>query len=575
MTPIAKLPEEIRGLAQRYRGAMLTVILLSAMLNLLILAGSLYMMLVYDSVLPSHSLASLFGLFVLLLIVYAFQGTFDAMRSRMLGDIAAGFDRSLSRRVQRAMSDASLGGIKLGDGLSPMRDLESVRSFLAGPGPAILIDLPWMLLFFGALMLLHVWIGVTALVGGALLVGLTVITNRVTKAPTERLAQVGAFRGQLAEKNLHHVEMLTAMGMRGRMLDRWEQLNGYYLSAQQSIARSVTTMGGMSKIGRMFLQSLILTVGAILVIDGKASGGVIFASSILSARALAPVDQAIGNWRTLAAARLGIARLADLLARVPEEQPIHTVLPKPSRALSVEQLFVTVPGTQQVVVAGVDFTLRAGDGLAILGPSAAGKSSLARALLGLWPAARGAIRLDGATLDQWRSDALGESIGYLPQSVELLSGSVAENIGRFDPDLSSGKIIAAAQAAGVHEMIVALPQGYETQVGQEGRNLSGGQQQRIALARALYGDPFLVLLDEPNSNLDAEGDAALSRAIKFIRARGGIAILIAHRPSALTNIGHVLHLQDGRMQAFGPKDEILQKLMAVAGTSAKPVSEAA
>lgn len=555
------MPEEMRGMIRRYRSAFLTVVLLSAMLNMLIIGGSLYMMLVYDSVLPSHSLSSLFGLLGLLILVYAFQGTFDAIRSRILADIAAAFDRRLSRRVQHAMSEAALKGMRLGgDGLTPMRDLESVRSFLAGPGPATLIDLPWILFFIGILSILHFWVGLTALVGGALLVGLTLITNRVTKEPSSQLGAVSAYRGAQADANLRHVEVLTAMGMRGRMLDRWEQVNGYYLAAQNSIGRSVTTLGGISKIGRMLLQSLILTVGAILVIEGKASGGVIFASTILSGRALAPVDQAIANWRGLASARLGWLRLADLLTRVSPAPEHQTVLPKPTKDLRIEQLVVAVPGTQQIVVGGADFTLKAGDGLAIVGPSAAGKSSLARALIGLWAPVRGSVRLDGATLDQWDADTLGQSIGYLPQSVELLDGTVAENIARFEPNPSSDKVIAAAQAAGVHDMIVALPQGYETPVGQDGRSLSGGQQQRIGLARALYGDPFLVLLDEPNSNLDAEGDVALSHAILGIRARGGIVVLVAHRPAALNHINYVLVMQNGRMQAVGPRDEILQQI---------------
>lgn len=561
MAPVPKMPEEMRGHVRRYRGALLTVVMLSAVLNILVLGGSLYMMLVYDSVLPSHSLSSLFGLLILLVVTYAFQGVFDAMRSRILADIAAAFDRSLSARVQRAMSDAALRGYQLGDGLSPMRDLENLRSFLAGPGPATLIDLPWMIFFIAILTILHVWVGVTALVGGVLLVGLTVVTNRVTRKPTAQLGAVTAYRNNQAEANVRHVEVLTAMGMRGRMLDRWEQVNGYYLAAQRDIGRSVTTLGGLSKVGRMLLQSLILTVGAILVIDGKASGGVIFASSILSGRALAPVDQAIANWRSLASARVGWHRLGELLTRVAAQPEIRTVLPQPCSELTVEQLVVAAPGTQQIVVAGADFTLKAGDGVAILGPSAAGKSSLARAIIGLWPAVRGSVRLDGATLDQWDSDTLGASLGYLPQSVELLDGTVAENIARFEPNASSDKVIAAARAAGIHEMVVALPQGYETPVGQDGRNLSGGQQQRVGLARALYGDPFLVLLDEPNSNLDAEGDAALSDAIAGIRARGGIVVLIAHRPAALANINYVLVMQGGRMQAMGPRDEMLQKLM--------------
>lgn len=563
MASAVQVPEEIRGIVRRYRRAFMTVALLSAILNILVLSGSMYMMLVYDSVLPSHSLPSLFGLLILLIVVYAFQGVFDAMRSRILADVGAGFDRAMTRRVQRAMTDAAVfGGRSAGDGLAPMRDLESVRSFLSGSGPSTLIDLPWIAFFMIILLLLHVWLGVTALIGGALLVTLTLITDRVTKKPTERLSMVSAYRNAQAESNLRHAEMLTAMGMRERMLDRWQHINAYYLSAQQGIGRSVTTLGGISKIGRMLLQSVILTVGAILVIDGKASGGVIFASSILSARALAPVDQAIANWRGFASARLGWRRLCDLLNRIPPEPDMQMMLPKPTSELRVEQLVIAPPGTQRVTVQGVDFSLKAGDALAIIGPSAAGKSSLGRALIGVWRPVRGAVRLDGAALDQWPGDTLGQSIGYLPQTVELLEGSVAENIARFEPEPKSEDIIAAATAAGVHEMIVGLPQGYETPVGNDGRNLSVGQQQRIALARALYGQPFLVLLDEPNSNLDADGDAALEKAIASVRERGGIAIVIAHRPSALSNVNLVLVLRDGRVEVMGPRDEVLRKVMS-------------
>lgn len=556
------MPEEIRSIVLRYRSAFWTVALLSAMLNVLVLGGSIYMMLVYDSVLPSHSLPSLFGLLVLLIFVYAFQGVFDAMRSRLLADVANGFDRALTARVQKAMTDGALMGMRTSaDGLGPMRDLESVRSFLSGAGPSTLIDLPWILFFIVILMLLHFWTGLTALVGGALLVGLTLVTNRVTKAPMERVSMLGAYRNAQAESNLRHAEVLTAMGMRGRMLDRWQKINGYYLSAQRQIGGSITTLGNISKIGRMLLQSLILTVGAILVIYGEASGGAIFASSILSARALAPVDSAIGNWRSFASARLGWRRLCELLQRIPPESEIQTILPKPTSELRVQQLVVAPPGTQRITVQGVDFALHAGDGLAVIGPSAAGKSSLGRALIGVWRPVRGAVRLDGAALDQWSGDLLGESVGYLPQTVELLDGTVAENIARFEIEPKSEDIIAAARIAGVHDMIVSLPQGYETPVGQDGRNLSVGQQQRIGLARALYRDPFLVLLDEPNSNLDADGDTALEQAIGSVRARGGIVIVIAHRPSALTNVNLVLILRDGRMEAMGPRDEILQKLM--------------
>lgn len=556
-----QMPEEVRAIVLRYRGAFVTVALLSAVLNVLVLGGSIYMMMVYDSVLPSHSIPTLVGLLVMLVAVYAFQGTFEVMRSRILSDVANSFDNALSHRVQKAMATAALQGYRSpGGGMGPMRDLESVRSYLAGPGPATLIDMPWIVFFLAILTMLHYWLGLTALIGAAALVGLTFITNKVTAKPTVRLSAMGAYRNSMAESNLRHIETLSSLGMRARMLDRWEQVNRYYLAAQRSLGDSTATLGMVSRTGRMFLQSLILTVGALLVIDGKASGGVIFASSILSARALAPVDQAIATWRNFAAARLGWNRLCELLTRIPPEPDIHTVLPAPTREMAVQQLVVGPPATQSVTVQGVDFRLSAGDGLAIVGPSAAGKSSLARVLAGIWNPLRGHVRLDGAALDQWQSDVRGGMIGYLPQTVELLEGSVADNIARFDPEATSENVIKAAMAAGVHDLIVNLPMGYETPVGPDGASLSGGQQQRIALARALYKDPFLVLLDEPNSNLDAEGDAALEQAIGQVRARGGIVIVISHRSSALSSVSHVLFLRNGRMEAFGPRDEVLQSI---------------
>lgn len=561
MVAFRHVPEEMRVIIRRYRNAFLAVAGLSAVLNILVLGGSLYMMLIYDSVLPSHSLPTLAGLLVLLIGVYGFQGVFDGLRSRILADVAGAFDRALSPRVQRAMTDrARMGGQTKGDGLGPMRDLESVRTFLSGPGPTTLIDIPWLVFFFSILLLLHVWLGVTALIGGGLLVALTYVTERLTKQPTEQLSMIAAYRNAHAEANIHHAEVYRALGMQGRMLDRWQDINGYYLAAQRKISRSVTTLGGISKIGRMLLQSLILTVGAVLVIQGKASGGVIFASSILAARALAPVDQAIGNWRSFVSARLGWRRLCKLLEQVPERAEVRTILPRPAIGLHVEQLVVAPPGTQRITVHGVDFSLSAGDGLAIIGPSAAGKSSLARALLGIWRPVRGTVRLDGASLDQWPSDILGQHMGYLPQTVELIEGTVAENIARFDPQVTSAEVIAAAKAAGVHDMIVGLPDGYEAQVGVDGRSLSVGQQQRIALARALYRDPFLVVLDEPNSNLDAAGDAALEQAIGSVRARGGIVIVIAHRPSALAKVNLVLVLRDGRQEIMGNRDEVMARV---------------
>ncbi|RDE05308.1 type I secretion system permease/ATPase [Sphingomonas aracearum] len=547
----------------RYRTAFITVAILSAVLNVLLLGGSLYMMMVYDSVLPSHSLPTLFSLLAMIVVVYLFQGLFDGTRSRILADVGGALDRELAPEVQRVITDfARSGAQQTGDGLIPMRDLDQIRAFLAGGGPAALIDLPWIIFFLGILFLLHYWLGVTALIGAIILILLTVITDRRTRDPIAQLSQIGAVRNGMAESNVRHSEMLTALGMRNRMRDRWLEVNGVYLAANDRMSRTVGALGGISKIFRMLLQSVILTVGALLVIDGKASGGVIFASSILSGRALAPVDAAIANWRGFAQARLGWKRLNEMLLKLPDTDAVSTLLPRPRQQLAVQQLVVAPPGTQRVTVQNADFVLNAGEALGIVGPSAAGKTSLGRAVIGIWKPVRGAVRLDGATLDQWHPDTLGGFIGYLPQTVELLDGTVAENIARFDPAPDSDAVIAAADAAGVHEMLVNLPQGYDTPVGADGSQLSAGQRQRIGLARALYKDPFLVLLDEPNSNLDAAGEAALERAVVMIRQRGGIAILIAHRPSALAKVSHVCFLRDGRIEAFGPRDEVLEKITA-------------
>lgn len=551
---------ELWDVVRDYRQVFIVVLSVSAILNVLLLGGSLYMMMVYDSVLPSRSIPTLIGLAILVMIVYAFQGFFENMRAGMLADVANAVEQKLSGRVQGAISQLALAGQKLpGDGLGPMRDLENVRAFLAS-GAVGMIDLPWILFFLGVLFALHVWLGVTTLVGAVVLFSLTLITNRVMKQPAEQLSQLSAHRNGAAETNLRHVELLTALGMRNRMQQRWGRSNSAYAAAQNKLARSGAALGGLSKMLRLALQSLILTVGAILVLDDKASGGVIFASSILSARALAPVDQAIVNWKGFISARIGWLTLSEMLKRVPAPQPVSLRLPRPERRLEVEKLVVAPPGSRQMTVNGATFQLSAGDACAVIGPSGAGKSSLGRALIGAWRPARGTIRFDGASLDQWDPEHFGEWGGYLPQSVELLDGTIAQNIARFDPDATSEGVLAAAKAAAVHDLITSLPQGYETRVGTNGEALSGGQRQRIGLARALYGDPFFILLDEPNSNLDGEGEAALAAAIASVRKRGGILVVISHRADILGRVSHIMLLRGGRMEAFGPAAEIMARL---------------
>ena len=551
---------ELWDAVRNYKKVFIIVLCVSAILNVLLLGGSLYMMMVYDSVLPSRSVPTLAGLAILVMIVYAFQGFFENMRAGMLADVANAVEQQLSGRVQSAISQMALAGQKLpGDGLGPMRDLENVRAFLSS-GAVAMIDLPWILFFLGVLFALHMWLGVTTLIGAAVLFSLTLITNRVMKQPAEQLSQLSGYRNGAAETNLRHVELLTALGMRDRMQQRWAQLNSAYGAAQNKLARSSAALGGLSKMLRLALQSLILTVGALLVLDDKASGGVIFASSILSARALAPVDQAIANWKGFISARVGWLTLTAMLKRVPAPQPVSLRLPRPDRKLEVEKLVVFPPGSRQLTVSGVSFQLNAGDACAVVGPSGAGKSSLGRALIGAWRPAKGTIRFDGASIGQWDAEHFGEWVGYLPQSVELLDGTIAENIARFDPAATSEAILAAAKAAAVHDLITRLPQGYETRVGVDGEALSGGQRQRIGLARALYGDPFFVLLDEPNSNLDSEGEAALAAAIASVRERGGILVVVSHRADILGRVSHILLMRNGRMETFGPAAEIMARL---------------
>jgi ATP-binding cassette subfamily C protein len=447
-----------------------------------------------------------------------------------------------------------------GDGNQPLRDLDAIRSYLSGLGPVALFDLPWIPLYLAVCFVFHPLIGLTALAGAIILIALTILTEVLTRAPARAAQEDGVARNRLADASRRNVEALTAMGMFGRMTSRWAHANRRYMSSQQRTADVGGGLGAISKVLRMMLQSGVLAVGAYLVIHQEATAGIIIAGSILSARALAPVDLAIANWRGFIAARLSWQRLTKLLAAMPEQaSPIQ--LHPPTHRLVAESISAAPPGLTKVTLHDIAFKLEAGQGLGIIGPSGSGKSTLARLLVGVWQPVRGKVRLDGAALNQWSPDVLGRHIGYLPQDVELLAGTVAENIARFEDEPDTDAVIAAAKAVGVHDMIVGLEQGYETPVGEHGTSLSAGQAQRVALARAVYRDPFLVVLDEPNSHLDADGDAALTSAILGVRERKGIIIVIAHRPSAIAGVDHILVMNQGRMQAFGPKDEVLSKVL--------------
>jgi PrtD family type I secretion system ABC transporter len=542
------------------RGAFLGVAVLSGLINLLYLSGSIFMMEVYDRVLPSRSIPTLVGLSIIIVVLYLFQGLFDMLRGRIMARVGAALDEDLSQQIFQGQLSAPLKGRPEGDGQQPLRDLDQLRAFLAGGGPSALFDLPWMPLYLFICFAFHPWLGFAALGGAGVLVVITGLTEVLTKAASKAAVSAALVRNGIAEGARRNAEIVQALGMAKRIGVRWGDANASYLEHQQRTSDVAGGFGAMSKVLRMLLQSMVLAIGAYLVIDGQATGGIMIASSILTSRAMAPVELAIGNWKGFVSARQGWRRLKTLLdANARAEDPLK--LPAPKSILSIENAGAGAPGGQRFAVQDVSFELKAGSGLGIIGPSASGKSSLARMIVGVWPTWRGKVRVDGAALEQWLPEDLGRHIGYLPQDVELFAGTVAQNIARFDPEPKAEAILAAAKAADVHEMILQLPDGYETQVGEAGAALSGGQRQRIALARAIYGDPFLVVLDEPNSNLDNEGEQALTAAIMGIRERGGIVVVIAHRPSALAGVDQVLVMSEGRMQSFGPKDEVLSKVL--------------
>lgn len=538
------------------RKAFFSIALASAAINLLALTGSFFMLQVYDRVIPGRSLPTLAGLALIAATLFIFQGALELLRTMLLARVGAALDERVNRKVFGSLVLLPTKAQTADDGLQSVRDLEQVRSFLSGPGSTALFDLPWMPFYLLLCFLFHVWIGITALCGAVLLIVLTLLAEILSQRPAREAAKSAAARLSFAQAARRNWEAVVAMGFSGRLTDKWAAMNDDYLANQLAAGAIAGALTTIAKISRMMLQSGVLAVGAILVIEQQATGGIIIASSIMVTRALAPVELAIGQWKGFVAARQSWARLGKLLEMIPSAEWAVS-LPAPQKDLSVESIGLTSPGSRDFILRNISFKVSAGTVLGVVGPSASGKSSLARAITGLWPVTLGAIRLDQAALSQWEPDELGRHIGYLPQDVGLFDGSIADNISRFARDMRPEPIIAAAKAAGVYDMIVQLPDGFDTVIGEGGSRLSAGQRQRIALARALYGDPFLVVLDEPNSNLDSEGEASLTRALIGVRARGGIAIVVAHRPSALAAADKVLIIANGLLQAFGPKDEIL------------------
>lgn len=531
----------------------------SVWINILALTSPLFMLQVYDRVLVSGSVPTLVGLGVLALGLYFCQAVLDILRSRLLLRIGERFDFEHGRRVHDAVIRAPLISRSPSDGLQPLRDLDGVRGFLQGSGSTAFFDLPWIPVYLAICFLFHLWLGITATAGAIILVALTFATSASTRKPITDATRANMARSAALEASRCNAEVIRAMGMTGRLQDRWQEINATYAAANRSVGDMSSGFGIAARTLRIVLQSAILGVGAYLVIRQEVSPGIMIASSIMMGRAMAPVDLAIAQWRPFLQARQSWQRLQELLGRMPDHLDV-TSLPDPQKELRVEGLVIVPPGARKPTVSNVAFQLNRGQALGVIGPSGSGKSTLARALVGVWHPSHGKVRLDGASLEQWDNAVLGGHVGYLPQAVELFSGTIAENISRFQNEATSEEIVSAGKAAGAHDMIVSMEKGYDTQIGEFGSELSAGQRQRIGLARALFGTPFLVVLDEPNANLDAEGDMAVTHAIGSVRERGGIVVVVAHRPSALSVVDAVLVMDRGIQSAFGPRDEILAKM---------------
>jgi ATP-binding cassette, subfamily C, bacterial len=545
-----------KQLTQGLRAPLVVLLVVSGVINLLALTGSIYMLQVYDRALPSGSLPTLVGLSILAVGLYAAQGLFDVLRAQILVRLGARFDRRVAPLAQRVAVDMPRFGYSTAEAMERGRDVDTVRGFFGSPGLTALFDLPWVPVFLIFVYLLHPLLGALTVGGAALLTLLTVLAELLVRRWSAATQQAIIARNAVADSNARSADVLKAMSFAARAVERYRRANDEHLELQARAADVAATFAAVSRVLRMILQSAVLGLGAYLVIAGEMSAGAIIAASITSARALAPIDQAVGNWKVIVAARTAYRRLKEtLLAMAGEDEPM--ALPDPEDTLRVAGITVAAPGSGRVLLADVSFELKAGQALGVIGPSGGGKTTLGKALTGVWPVLRGSVRLDGADLPQWSEESLGRIVGYLPQEIVLLDATVEENISRLSGRDEPEKVVAAARAAGVHEMILRMPDGYRTELGPYGTALSGGQRQRIALARALYGRPFLVVLDEPNSNLDADGEAALADAVRDVKARGGIAVVIAHRPSVLAAVDMVAVIQEGRLTAFGPKEAVL------------------
>ena len=535
------------------------VAVFSFFVNMLMLTGPLYMLNVYDRVLGSRSLETLIALSVLVGFLYACMGILDFVRGRVMGRIGARFQAKMDRRVFSAVLKATTLNRAPREAATGLRDLEAVQRLITSPALMALFDLPWAPLFFVGIFIFHPLMGVLALVGAVALILVALANQATTKGPLQDANAATFASEQLGAQIRGESEMVHSLGMRGAAFDRWQIARGASLDATIAATDASGTFTSMTKAFRLFLQSAMLGLGAYLVLQGELTPGAMIAGSILLGRGLAPIEMIVNQWAVYQKGREGWGKLAILLGSIMPE-PKRTNLPKPTARLIADQVTMLPPGGQQATLRAISFAVEPGQAVGIIGTSGAGKSTLARALTGVWKPAGGKIRLDGAALDQYDPDVLGQHIGYLPQRVQLFDGTIKENIARMSLTPDDAKVVEAAKKADAHEMILRLPDGYDTRVAANGGLLSGGQIQRIGLARAMYGDPVVLVLDEPNSNLDNTGSAALNSAIEQQKAVGGIVFVMAHRPDAIFHCDTLLVLEDGVKRAYGPKDEVLKQV---------------
>lgn len=561
--------DELRRVFSACRRYFITALAFSLAINILYLAAPLYMLQVYDRVISSASIVTLVMLTLLLLVALGSLSALDVVRSRVLTRASIRLDRLLAGRVVAvSVENAGRGGPIRSQ---PLRDFDTFRQFVTGPGIHAMFDMPWAPIYIFVIFVLHPALGAFALGCAVVLVAMALINEWVIKAPMTEANEAAAKNYGFTEMSLRNSEVVQAMGMMPGLLQRWSRDRDRVLERQTIASERAATTQSIIKFLRMAMQSLILGLGAYLVIERSVTVGAMFAASILLGRALQPIEMAVGSWRNLVSARGAFERVKGLLLANPVRDPA-LALPRPSGRLAVEALVYAMPGANRPILRGVAFRIDSGEVLGVIGPSGAGKSTLARQVVGVLAPSAGAVRLDGADVSTWPRESLGRFIGYLPQDIELFSDTVAANISRFRQEGDDSEVIEAAKMAGVHDIILRLPRGYETQVGDGGATLSGGIRQRIGLARAVYGNPSLVVLDEPSSNLDSDGDVALLACISDLKSRGTSVVMITHRPNTLGSVDKLLVLKDGMSEMFGPRNEVIAKLsqgrplQAVTGT---------